>query len=34
MATAPAVQTPLAIQYDGIGSADLSSGFHLTIAVK
>jgi len=34
MATLPGVQTPLAIQYDGVGSTSLSSGFHLTIAVK
>ena len=34
MATVPSVQVPIAIQYDGVGSADLSSGFHLTIAVK
>jgi uncharacterized protein (TIGR03437 family) len=34
MATVPGAQVPIAIQYDGVGSANLSSGFHLTIAVK
>jgi uncharacterized protein (TIGR03437 family) len=34
MAVLAAVQVPIAIQYNGVGSADLSSGFHLTIAVK
>ena len=34
MAIVPAAQVPIGIQYDGVGSADLSSGFHLTIAVK
>ena len=34
MATNPSNQVPIAIQYDGVGSANLSSGFHLTIAVK
>jgi hypothetical protein len=34
MAVNPAVQVPIAIQYNGVGSADLSSGFHLIIAVK
>jgi uncharacterized protein (TIGR03437 family) len=34
MATLPGLQTPIAIQYDGVGSANLSSLFRLTIAVK
>jgi uncharacterized protein (TIGR03437 family) len=34
MSINPASQVPLAIQYDGVGSASLYSGFHLTIAVK
>ena len=34
MRVLPGVQTPIAIQYDGVGSSNLSSLFHLTIAVK
>jgi len=34
MATVPGSQVPIGIQYDGVGSATLNSGFHLTIAVK
>ncbi len=34
MVTLPGAQVPIGIQYDGVGSANLSSLFHLTIAVK
>jgi uncharacterized protein (TIGR03437 family) len=34
MATNPSNQVPIGIQYDGVGSHNLSSGFGLTIAVK
>jgi len=34
MATVPNAQVPIAIQYNGVGSHGLSSGFGLTIAVK
>jgi uncharacterized protein (TIGR03437 family) len=34
MAILQGSQVPIAIQYDGVGSTNLSSGFHLTIAVK
>lgn len=34
MATVPGAQVPIAIQYNGVGSHGLNSGFGLTIAVK
>jgi uncharacterized protein (TIGR03437 family) len=34
MGVAPGLQTPLGIQYDGVGSGTLQSLYHLSIAVK